>query len=61
MCSACDSLKNKYKEGGVPFVDRNGERLSMDVRLMDNIDKEAFITLQSQNLTFPVEVDSVEG
>lgn len=61
MCSACDSLKNKYKEGGVPFVEREGERLALDFRLMDSIDKEGFVTLQMQNLTFPVEVDIVEN
>jgi hypothetical protein len=56
MCSACDSLKKKYKEGGVEFVERSGERLDLDPRLYDDIDRKAFITLQMQNLTFPVEV-----
>lgn len=59
MCSACDALKNKYKEGGVIFVERSGERLDLDPRMYDDIDKEAFMTLQMQNLTFPVEVDIV--
>jgi hypothetical protein len=60
MCSACDSLKNKYKEGGVEFVERDGDRLDLDPRLYDDIDREAFLILQMQNLTFPVELDIVE-
>jgi glutaredoxin len=60
MCSACEDLKNKYKEGGVAFVVRFAARLSLDERLMDEIDKEAFMVLQMQNLTFPVEVDTIE-
>lgn len=60
MCSACDALKKRYKEGGVEFSERSGERLKLDPRIFDEIDKEAFLTLQMQNLTFPVELDIVE-
>jgi hypothetical protein len=61
MCSACEALKHKYKEGGVPFVERDGDRFDLDPRLYDNIDVEAFLILQMQNLTFPVEIDIVEN
>ncbi len=57
MCSACDELKKEYKEQGVRFIERNGDRLDNDPRIFDDIDKEAFMNLQMQNLTFPVEID----
>jgi hypothetical protein len=60
MCSACEDLKKKYREGGVKFIERSGARLKLDPRIFDNVDEEAFLALQMQNLTFPVEVDIVD-
>jgi hypothetical protein len=59
MCSACDALKAKYRSKGTTFVERNGDRLDLDPRIFDDVDKEAFLKLQMQDLTFPVEVDIV--
>ncbi len=59
MCSACDALKKKLREEGTTFILRDGDRLDLDPRIFDPIDKEAFLQLQMQNLTFPVEVDIV--
>lgn len=61
MCSACDELKTRLLTAGTVFTERDGDRLSLDPRIMDEIDKEAFIQLQQQNLTFPVEVDIKEN
>jgi len=60
MCSACEALKKKYRAEHISFQERRGERLDNDPRIFDEIDKEAFLVLQMQNLTFPVELD-VEG
>lgn len=60
MCSACDALKEKYKSQHISFQERSGDRLDLDPRIFDKIDEEAFLVLQMQNLTFPVEVDIVE-
>jgi hypothetical protein len=57
MCSACDDLKKKYRDQHISFQERHGERLDLDPRIFDEIDKEAFLQLQMQNLTFPVELD----
>ena len=59
-CPRCETLKNKYREGRVSFSERRGDRLANDPRMFDSIDKEAYIQLQMQNLTFPVEVDIVD-
>ncbi len=59
MCSACDKLKEKLRANGTTFVERNGDRLDLDPRIFDPIDKEAFLQLQMQNLTFPIEIDIV--
>lgn len=57
MCSACDALKTELENEGTAFVERDGDRLNNDPRIFDDIDKEAFIQLQIQNLTFPVVVN----
>ncbi len=58
-CPKCDKLKYGLKQNHISYVERRGERLNGDTRLMDNIDKEAHLQLQMQNLTFPVEIDIV--
>lgn len=60
MCSACDSAKERLRMAGTAFVERSGDRLDLDPRIFDEIDKEAFLQLQMQNLTFPVIVDIVD-
>ena len=55
-CPKCDKLKNQLREEHATFIERSGERLSGDTRIMDNIDKEAHLKLQMQNLTFPVDI-----
>lgn len=59
MCGACDERKEMLRDSQVEFTERSGDRLDLDPRIFDDIDKEAFLQLQMQNLTFPVEVDIV--
>jgi hypothetical protein len=57
MCSACEALKEKYREGHIAFQERPGERLQNDPRIFDEIDKEAFLVLQMRGQMFPVEIE----
>lgn len=59
-CIACSALKASLREAGTTFIERNADRLSLDPRIFDPIDEEAFLQLQRQNLTFPIEVDMVK-
>ena len=59
MCSACDQAKAGLRNGRISFVERSGDRLDLDPKIFDDIDKEAFLKLQMQNLTFPIELDIV--
>jgi hypothetical protein len=59
MCSACAALEKTLRLGGISYIKRDGDRLDLDPRIFDDIDKEAFLQLQMQNLTFPVEIDIV--
>ena len=58
-CPKCDARKTQLRNAHITFTERSGERLSMDTRVMDKIDKEAHLQLQMQNLTFPVELDII--
>lgn len=58
-CSACDVLKKELADAGTKYINRNGDRLALDPRVFDDIDKEAFVIFQMQNLTLPVEVDII--
>jgi hypothetical protein len=58
-CPKCDKRKEQLRNAHITFTERSGDRLSMDTRIMDNIDKEAHLQLQMQNLTFPVEIDII--
>lgn len=60
MCNACDELKETLRDNQVEFFERSGDRLDLDPRFFDAIGKEAFLQLQMQNLTFPVEIDIVD-
>ena len=57
MCSACEALKKKYKDKHISFVSRKGDRLENDPRIFDDVDREAFLILQMQNRTFPVQLE----
>ncbi len=57
MCGACITRKKELKAAHRTYVERSGERLALDTRVFDDIDREAFLQLQMQNLTYPVEVD----
>ncbi len=57
MCSACIALKKKYDDEGVEYVERDGNRLSTFESQTDQIDIDAFVVLNMQNMTFPVEVE----
>ncbi len=57
MCPACDKLKKDLKESHTTFQERKADRLHLDPRIFDDIDKEAFLVLQMQNLKFPVRVE----
>lgn len=59
-CSTCDKAKAWLKEAGVRFIERSGDRLDLDPRIFDNVDEEAFLQLQRQDLTFPIEIDMVK-
>lgn len=58
-CSGCAAAKAGLKNGHIKFIERNGDRLDLDPRIFDDVDKEAFLKLWAQNLTFPVEIDIV--
>lgn len=60
FCSACEKRKVELMEGAGQFIMRDADRLDNDPRIFDEADKEAFLKLQMQNLTFPVEVDIVD-
>ena len=60
-CPKCDKRKTYLRENHINFFERKGDRLNGDTRLMDDIDREAHLQLQMQNLTFPVEIDIVES
>lgn len=53
-CPKCESLKKKYKAEGVPFIERNADRIK---RPDDEIDREALVQASMQNMELPVEVD----
>jgi hypothetical protein len=55
-CPKCVALYEKLKDDHVAFTVRSGERLKGDPRLLDDIDKQAFLQLQMQNLTFPIDI-----
>jgi hypothetical protein len=55
-CPKCDRLKQDLRGNHTSFTERNGERLKEDPRLLDDIDKQAFLQLQMQNLTFPIDI-----
>jgi glutaredoxin len=57
MCGACEEIKRYWKDQHKDFIERSGERLKNDPRIFDDIDKDAFMILQMQNQTFPVEVE----
>lgn len=57
LCGACIDLKSKYKEQGIEFIERDGNRLSNPGDDRDEVDQEAFVQLSMQNMIFPVEVD----
>ncbi len=59
-CPACDKLKKDLKEAHITFQERKGDRLNLDPRIFDDIDREAFLALQMQNLKFPVRVEIEE-
>jgi glutaredoxin len=56
MCSACIDLKNRYKEEGIEFIERNGDRLKAPSEDRDEIDVDALVEFSISNMTFPVQV-----
>ncbi len=58
-CPRCKSLRDKYRESNIAFIERNADRLSLDPRIFDVVDKEAYTQLLRNNMTYPVEIDSV--
>jgi hypothetical protein len=61
MCSACDALKKRYKEEGVDFIERDGDRLKAPAADRDEIDVDAMVAFAQSNMTFPVQVVRVDG
>ena len=57
MCSACIALKKKYDKDGVEYIERDGNRLSTPDGRKDQVDVDAFVQLNMQNMVFPVEVE----
>ncbi len=53
-CPKCESLKSGLIKQGILFRERTSERLQNRI---DQVDVDAFVKLQIQNLTLPVEVD----
>ncbi len=57
-CPKCETLKEKYKNEGVEYVERDAERLKRPSDDRDDIDVEAFVQLSMQNMVLPVEIDN---
>jgi hypothetical protein len=55
-CPKCERLKQDLRGNHTTFVERSGDRFKGDIRLLDDIDKKAFLQLQMQNLTFPIDI-----
>jgi len=53
-CPKCESLKKKYREEGVRFVERKADRIKQPE---DEIDQEALVQASMQNMELPVEVN----
>lgn len=53
-CPKCVSLKEKYKSEGIPFEERNSERIRTPI---DAVDLEALVNASMCNMELPVEVD----
>lgn len=54
QCPKCDSLKKRYNEFGIPYVERIADRMKAPE---DDIDIQALIQASMQNMTLPVEVE----
>jgi glutaredoxin len=55
-CPKCETLKKNYKNQGIEFVERDAARLTTPADDKDQIDLEAHIQLNMNNMTLPVEV-----
>lgn len=57
MCSACEALKKEYRDKGIEYIEREGNRLKEVSIDKDEIDELAMVKLSMQNMVFPVEIE----
>jgi len=55
-CPACVDLKHAYDLQGVKYEERSAQRLKEGKRI-DQVDVDAFVQLNMQNMELPVEVN----
>ena len=55
-CPACIDLKHAYDLQGVKYEERSAQRLKEGKRI-DQVDVDAFVQLNMQNMELPVEVN----
>lgn len=53
-CPKCESLKKKYKNEGIEFIERKSDRIKQPE---DEIDQEALVQASMQNMELPIEID----
>jgi glutaredoxin len=56
-CPACIDLKHAYDLQGVKYEERSAQRLKEGKRI-DQVDIDAFVQLNMQNMELPVEVNT---
>lgn len=54
-CPKCESLKKRYNDAGINFVERSAERIKLPE---DEIDREAIVQASMNNMELPVEVEA---
>ena len=55
-CTKCTDLKHAYDLQGVKYEERSAQRLKEGKRI-DQVDVDAFVQLNMQNMELPVEVN----
>lgn len=57
MCSACIAQKKEYEENGIEYKERDADRLATTPDNLDEVDREAHVKLNMQNMKLPVIVE----
>lgn len=54
QCPKCDTLKKRYDEFGIIYIERIADRMKAPE---DDIDIQALVQASTQNMALPVEVE----